>query len=428
MTSADQQLLYMISSIADSIDRQIDNVAAGLRDSLSSYKWIQDTILPPSPSPARIRKPPPSPPRFHDLVYTWLTRHKILVAAVLVSLGTGGWYVYRRRRESRKRRRARRASNGARKEVVVIAAGSPNEPICRSISLDLERRGFIVYVVVNSLEEEQMVHNESRMDVRPLNLDITDPPSTQSALERFHKYLITPQQAFLGADPHHLSLTGVVIIPETTYSAGAISTLGPETWSDALNAKVLGTVATVQALLPLIQDTACRTLMLTPNIISSLCLPHHSLETTIVAALEAFTRSLQAEGIQTTHLRLGSFDYGLFKPHNGTQHQQQQQQQPNPAPRAGATARPFLPDGTGGNMQKNESQPVRGSPLRELHVAVYDALTGPRTARVRHVGRGSLTYDLLGRLASNGLVGWMMERSRIRMRTDLDGVAVYGWL
>lgn len=106
--------------------------------------------------------------------------------------------MYQKRRQNGKRRRASRASNGARKEVVgesvvlcsvgvensgkegmaktgrIVIAGSPNEPVCRSISLDLERRGFIVYVIVNSTEEEQMVHNESRMDIRPLNLDITD--------------------------------------------------------------------------------------------------------------------------------------------------------------------------------------------------------------------------------------------------------------
>ena len=42
------------------------------------------------------------------------------------------------------------------------------------MSLDLERRGFIVYVVVNTLDEEQTVQRESRADIRPLNLDIVD--------------------------------------------------------------------------------------------------------------------------------------------------------------------------------------------------------------------------------------------------------------
>lgn len=58
-------------------------------------------------------------------------------------------------------------------EVVVIA-GSPALPLTRSLSLDLERKGFIVFVVSNSHEEEIMVQNLSRPDIRPLSIDITN--------------------------------------------------------------------------------------------------------------------------------------------------------------------------------------------------------------------------------------------------------------
>jgi hypothetical protein len=74
----------------------------------------------------------------------------------------------------RKKRRAKKASNGARLEVVVLA-GSPSEPITRSISLDLERRGFIVYIVCNTIEEEVIVvESMSRPDIKPLMIDIVD--------------------------------------------------------------------------------------------------------------------------------------------------------------------------------------------------------------------------------------------------------------
>ena len=56
----------------------------------------------------------------------------------------------------------------------MVIAGSPNEPITRSLALDLERRGFIVYIVVNTVEEEQLVRNEARADIHPLNIDIVD--------------------------------------------------------------------------------------------------------------------------------------------------------------------------------------------------------------------------------------------------------------
>lgn len=38
----------------------------------------------------------------------------------------------------------------------------------------MERRGFIVFVVVNSIEDEQLVVGEGRGDIRPLNIDILD--------------------------------------------------------------------------------------------------------------------------------------------------------------------------------------------------------------------------------------------------------------
>ena len=55
----------------------------------------------------------------------------------------------------------------------LVVAGSPHEPMARSIALDLERKGFIVFVTVTSPEEEQVVQGELRSDVRPLYMDLT---------------------------------------------------------------------------------------------------------------------------------------------------------------------------------------------------------------------------------------------------------------
>lgn len=70
----------------------------------------------------------------------------------------------------RKKRGAKRASNGARKEIVVIA-GSARDALTRCVALDLERRGFIVYVTVSSHEDENVLHGERREDIRTLWLD-----------------------------------------------------------------------------------------------------------------------------------------------------------------------------------------------------------------------------------------------------------------
>lgn len=111
----------------------------------------------------------------------WISRNRAITAAVIAFVGTGAIVMYQQKKSYTRKRRARRASNGARREVIVIA-GPPNSPITKSLALDLERRGFIVYVVVNSPEEEQIVRDESRVDIRPLLLDIVDvrlPPSQE---------------------------------------------------------------------------------------------------------------------------------------------------------------------------------------------------------------------------------------------------------
>ena len=45
--------------------------------------------------------------------------------------------------------------------------------MAKSIAVDLERRGFIVYITVSSAEEERIVQLENRVDVRALWVDLT---------------------------------------------------------------------------------------------------------------------------------------------------------------------------------------------------------------------------------------------------------------
>lgn len=50
---------------------------------------------------------------------------------------------------------------------------------------------------------------------------------------------------------------------------------------------------------------------------------------------------------------------------------------------------------------------MRGSNLKELHAAVFDALLG-RKRNVVRVGSGSWVYEVVGRWAPDGLVLWML--------------------
>jgi NAD(P)-dependent dehydrogenase (short-subunit alcohol dehydrogenase family) len=275
-----------------------------------------------------------------------------------------------------------------------------------------------VYIVCSDMEEEQLVQAESRADVRPLLLDVADTFRTQEVMEKFKDLLVRPHDKSAGASPDHLDFRGLVLVPDLIYPNGPIETVFPELWSDALNAKVLNTIAVTQAFLPSICEFKARVLMLTPSIVSALRPPFHSVETAVVSALEGFTASLRGElgtlGIEVCQFKLGTFDYTRV---GGKQHLQSV---------AGpdtlvwpATSRKLFAANYVNQSRVAGSRGVfnqlgsTGSPMRELHNAVFDALLQKSPRAVWRVGRGSVTYDLVGKWVPAGIVGWMMGVRRV---------------
>lgn len=379
--------------------------------------------------PEHARPAPPPPPHlargaYLDRVQDWVSKNRALTAAIAAFFGTGAFLLWREKRRHTRKRRARRASNGARKEVVVIA-GPPSSPITKSLCLDLERRGFIVYVVCSDMEEELQVQGESRADVRALHLDVADVLGTQEAMERFNNLLLRPHIAFAGASPHNLHFRGLVVVPDLIYPSGPIETISTELWSDALNAKVLNTIAVTQAFLPTICDFKARVLVFTPSIVASLRPPFHGVETTVVSALEGFTASLRQElgtlGIDVCSFRLGTFDCTQV---GGKQHVQTAAG-PDTVPWP-TTARRLYATNYVNQSRVAYSRGLfnqtgsSGSSLRELHKSVFDALTQKRPRSVWRVGRGSVVYDVVGNWAPAGLVGWMMGVRRISLEAATE--------
>lgn len=164
-----------VNRISNTLEAHFVSVASSINEALRTTPWLPDSIKPPR-RPLRHATVPATPASvgYLECSQDWISRHRALTAAIVAFVGTGAFVIiWQRRRRSRSgKRRARRAKNGARTEVVVLA-GSPYSPLTRSLSLDLERRGFIVYIPVNDLSEEHLVQSESRGDIRPLNLDIT---------------------------------------------------------------------------------------------------------------------------------------------------------------------------------------------------------------------------------------------------------------
>ena len=371
-----QQARKQFNEIADDVERHFEQVAGQLRE------WI------PADTPFARPPPPPKrlpPPTTFQMMQRWVSRHRAITAAAVAFLVTGsiGTLVYLRNKEQRRKRRAKKSPSGARTEVVVVAGAVAN-PLASALYLDLERRGFVVYVVAHTSEDERYIRSLSRADLLPLHVDLVDPYTAQEQLARFRNLLAREHRAFDHAEPHKLKFTGFILIPDTQSTPTKIEDISSEEWSDALNAKVLNTIATTQLFLPSIMEHKAKIFLLTPSITPSLSPPLHAIESTVYGALEGFISSLATEmrqdGLAVSHFKLGN-----------------------------------ITDPSLAAKQRRDGVPqsrLKATPVRKLHDSVFDALVSARPRRTWHVGRGSLAYDIIGNWMPAGVVGWMMGAGR----------------
>ncbi|KAI1207069.1 DUF1776-domain-containing protein [Annulohypoxylon truncatum] len=434
MSADDQQFLDLLSSIpnqirrysgdvAEYIDKTVDKVADEIRDTLSTASWVPDYARPSLPS-----RPPPVevvPVTAYERFQDWISRHKLLTTVLVVAAGYATYKTVRITKGMHKHRRAKRARNGGRLEVVVIA-GSPTLPLTKSLSLDLERRGFIVYIVCNTAEDEVAVQNLSRPDIRPLGIDITDPPNAGQSIEKFAAYLQASHAAVPRARPNFLVLKAVILIPSLNYQTSPIATIPPSSFADLFNTHLLHPILTIQSFLPLLtsritptgeKSATPKVLVFTPSIISSINPPFHAPEATVCSALSAFTEVLTAElrplAIPVTHVQLGTFDFQGFTPVRtngaagvpGLLPPAEPLQWPESARHA--YGRNYVTQSASA-ISAGRIRGLRGSSLRELHNAVFDVIDGSELSDVVRVGLGAGLYGFVGRWAPRGLVAWMM--------------------
>ncbi|KAK5657123.1 hypothetical protein OQA88_3651 [Cercophora sp. LCS_1] len=442
MSADDQAFLDVLASIpnevkkhgldvAEFLDKYVDKLADAARDALAASPYVPDMIRPrPTPPPQVLAVPTSALER----IQSWFARHKILTGVVVLATGTIIYRAYRSNVSLRKTRKARRAHNGGRMDVVVIA-GSPALPLTRSLALDLERKGFVVYIVCSGQDDEVMVQKLSRPDVKPFALDITNPPSAGSSIERFAQYLQAPHAAIPKGKKYHISLKAVLLIPSLSYQTSPIATIPPSSFADLFNTHLLQPILTIQAFLPLLtarlapseQFQPPKVLVFTPSIISSINPPFHAPEATVCSALSAFTDVLTGElrplQIPVTHMQLGTFDFTGFTPswnHNGHPHQSHGLL---PAPEGLDTN--AWPDSArhayGKNYVSQSSSAIsagrirgmKGSSLRDLHNAVFDVIDGSNRCPVVRIGLGANVYGFVGRWVPRGLVAWMMGIRRV---------------
>ncbi|KAE8324324.1 hypothetical protein BDV39DRAFT_119996 [Aspergillus sergii] len=434
MTSDDQFFFDYLASIphdvrryslevADSIDRQFDHAAKVIRDTLSHQSWLPSSVRP-TPPPSRVRASQSLVDRAHD----WVLRNRAWSAAILAFVGTTSLLYFGNKKLGGRRRKARRAGNGARKEIVVVA-GSPHEPMTKAIAIDLERRGYIVYITVSSADEEQLVQSENRMDIRPLWLDLTATPSSTSeihpSLTEIHSLITQPQWPMPGVPPHTCQLSGLILVPSPNYVAGPLATIPASSWADTVNTRLLSPILTTQLFLPLLtaRNTNSTIVLVYPSISSSLSAPFTSPEVTTARALSGFATSLRRElcllqhsNIDVVELKLGNIDLG-------PQYRNAQSHITGTEVLTWTTQQRSLYGSQ--YLSSIEQRPVasagpsmiRGSAARTLHYAVLDALEpaskdifGRKKSKtpVIYAGRGAWSYSIVGDWAPNFLVGWML--------------------
>lgn len=375
--------------------------------------------------------------RFTD----WASKYKILISVVAVTVtGSTIYYLYKINvgdmsgpsflRLPRKRQ-AKKAANGGRVEVVVIA-GSPAEPLTRTIATDLSRRGYIVYWTTSSKEEEEVVLRERSDDIRPFPIQPQGIASVRSSIKALANILNTPALAFPGAVPHMLSFAGLIVVPDLYYPSGPVEAIRVDTWNDLLNSKILGPVFLLSnGLLELVRTHQSRVLLVSPTIMGSLNPGYHAAESMITAALDALSlsafRELRPQRIPFIHIRMGSFDVshgGAGGGGGGNGHKQHERQVQNsvradilswPENLRALYARPYqftamlqtAGAGTGSGVVGSRSLSV-GSPLRTLNYTIFDALTARNPARVYYAGKGSFLYHILPKWLPESFVTWLV--------------------
>ena len=355
----------------------------------------------------------------------FVSRNRTAIAVVLAFAGTTFILVRRSKKEHNRKRRAKKLRGGGKKEIVVLACSSFHDPLTKSLALDLERRGYIVYITVSTTEEDSLIQSEAKADVRPLWIDLTSTtpnplvdihPNLEPIKELLSRSNLSSSSGYTSAGAEPLSLAGIVILPGTSgYPTEPLTHLSPNDIIDTVNTRVLSPILTVQQFLPLLSryshtSSPSSIVFAYPSIPRSLDAPNQIPEVITAASISSLTQSLRRElkaanaSIILSEICLGNFDLAQHK-----QEQALTQQNHWHSSHRASTPSP-------------SRAIVRGASTRDFHNAVFDALAPPATFRpfglfdytvskpagTTYVGSGARFYAVVGSTLPSGLVGWMM--------------------
>ena len=463
--------------IMDSIAQHADHLASEIRDTLDATPWLPDVMRRPTSAAGThfFSKVPPPPKSFYEKTTAWVSEKRTWIAIGLTFASTTFVLVHKRKRAYARKRRARKFANGAKKEIVVVACSSFHDPLIRSVALDLERRGYYVDVAVSSTEEESLIHQEANADIQPLWIDMTS--SVPDPAIDIHPHLepirgliaqsnrppspsTTRPPPSASSGQNHI-LAGLVILPGVSgYPTGPFMTVAPSDLVDTINTRLLSPILIVQQFLPLLinysnASNPASIVLAYPSIPQSLSSPYQMSEIVTTSSLSSFARCLRRElsqqdaSVTITELKLGNFDLSSTSASNSKPRSSDyvygHEDQETSSSALTATSSPWHSSQRAALQRSSlgQSSIIRGSKLKELHNAVFDALAPPvvfkafgvaawgktgRQARTVYVGSGARLYDVVGKIAPEGLVGWIMgyksshgAGTEIRRKKDAEG-------
>ncbi|OAL32947.1 hypothetical protein AYO22_00032 [Fonsecaea multimorphosa] len=465
MTSDDQQFLdldvaHYGSRIADYVDKHANAIARDIRDAIDRASWIPDSLRPPRQPGGGghgpfFARPPPPPQGLLQKTTAWVSRNRTVIAIVVAFTGTTLYLIHRRKKAHARKRRAKKLPNGAKKEIVILAGSTFHDALTRSLALDLERRGYVVYITVSSTEEDSLVQQEAKADLRPLWIDLTSTVPNPAVdvhpnLESIRDLLTKSSRSSSpsrsshrsGSSMGNMTLAGLIVFPGCSgYSEGPLALLPPSDIVDTINTRLVSPLLTVQQFLPLLANhspdpkSPSSIIIAYPSIPHSLSPPRQIPECLVTSSLSALAASLRREitaanaHITVSELKLGNFDMGSVSSWSRTT-PTQSTLQPGPSSALTHSTSHWHSSQRAAHQRKSLGQRsfIRGSSAREFHNAVFDALAPPQTYRpfgftsleftsntrpnVIFVGSGARLYDCVGKLMPGGLVGLMMGWNR----------------
>ena len=427
--------------VADFIEEQSNTLASQIRNVAESASWIPESVRPPVREVSHVHGAQVPAQGIVGKFGSWISRNRTAVAVVLAFTGTTAALVYRQRKNYTRRRRARRGRNGKKVEIVVLACSSFHHPYTRSLALDLDRRGYIVYITVSSEEDDRLVRSEGKLDIKPLRMDFSQPKLSpvydiHPDLEPLDQ-LIRPSSVLNppGSDKQarqvlsQFTLVGVVLLSGCSgLMPPSHSSISMDVMIQNVNTHLVSPLLAAQQFIPLLLKAASYTnnnnvtdqhpqqayhrrsahpsvILANTPIPSSTHVSDRTLELMISSSLSSLARFVSykfasVSSVTVTELRLGLFDtssaitakceqsrarsVATAREPSSTSSWHTSERNTRPPHRSSTLPRE-APKGNGHGSSSS------GSSMRLFHNAVFDALNQPPRVSSRLMSMKSLT-------------------------------------